>query len=237
MHRFHRILRPLTLAIACIGASSFARADAPTQFPSSPSGDSAAPAATLEQQAPSRHANPRLKASFRGFSIANLDTTPVWLEGAQLDLYPLSRRFVRLGIELEGGAGNATLDGHTASLSYGLAGMGFGFQYPGRVTPFIEARFAAGVLAGSTAGPITVATNPNTTISNANVATYMYIGGIDAGFELYAWNRVYLSAAVGWARPTWHGVDYTAMKSDPSGGMKFKDITNDTFTFKIGIGI
>ena len=43
--------------------------------------------------------------------------------------------------------------------------------------------------------------------------------------------------AIGWARPTWMGVDYPAMKADPAGGMRFKDITNDTVTFKLGIGI
>src|SRR5439155_11100630 len=127
-----------------------------------------APVATATASASSNdHANPRLKLSYRSFGIGNLDGSYVPLKGAQLDLYPVSRRYFRLGIELEGGAGDASLDGHAASLTYGMAGLGMGIQYPARITPFVEGRFAAGVLSGQMDGAVTISTMPNVTLSNA----------------------------------------------------------------------
>jgi hypothetical protein len=32
-------------------------------------------------------------------------------------------------------------------------------------------------------------------------------------------------------------LDYPAMVADPAGGVRFKDLTGDSFTFKIGLGI
>lgn len=60
------------------------------------------------------HANPRLKLSYRRFAIENLDGTPIWLDGGQVDAYLLSRRWVRIGAELEGGGGHADLMGNGA---------------------------------------------------------------------------------------------------------------------------
>lgn len=198
----------------------------------------ASPSATVERTAPERrHADPRLKLSYRGFSISNLDGTPLWLSGGQLDLYPISRRYLRLGVELEGGGGKLAMSGIAANLAYGMVGAEAGFQYPARVTPFVEGRFAGGALYGSLSGPVTVSTSPSVTLNGGSVATWMYLGGIDAGIELYAFGRFYLSAAIGWARPTWHGVDYAAMKSDPMRGIQYKDFSSDTFTFKVGVGI
>jgi len=182
------------------------------------------------------HPNPRLKLSYRRFGITNLDGTPLWLDGAQLDVYPLSRRWVRAGFELEGGGGHASLEGNAASLGYGLAGANVAVQYPWRVTPFVEGRFAGGVLSGNFDGTVTVP-GTNVSMSNASAVTWMYGGGLDVGAEFYTVKRLYLSAAVGWVRTTWHGLDVPAMQNDPAGGLRYKDLTGDSFTFKLGFGI
>ena len=180
--------------------------------------------------------DPRLELSYRRFAVNNLDGTPVWLDGAQLDVYAVSRPFVRGGLELEGGAGKATLDGGTASVGYGLLGATVGVQYPARVTPFLAGRFAGGVLGGTLQNALSVA--PGVTVnSGQSGATYIYGGGLDAGFDFFTVGRSYLSASVGWVRTTWRGVDEAAMLKNPQGGMVGKDITGDSFTFKLGIGI
>ncbi len=198
-----------------------------------PAAASAASDATIEAATPA-HPNPRLKLSYRRFALANLDGTPLWLDGAELDVYPLSRRWVRAGFELEGGGAHASLDGNGASLGYGLLGVSAGVQYPWRVTPFVEGRFAGGVLGGSLDQPLGVG---GASVSGTSAATWMYGGGIDVGAELYTARRFYLSAAIGWIRTTWHGVDLAAMEANPTGGMQFKDLTGDSFTFKLGCGI
>jgi hypothetical protein len=180
------------------------------------------------------HANPRLKLSYRGFGIANLDGSPIWLNGAQLDAYMLSRRWVRIGAELEGGGGHADLMGNGAHLAYGLAGLSGGIQYPWRVTPFLDGRFAAGVLAGQLDGTLTIGT---VSVTDASAVTWMYAGGVETGVEVYTFKRVYLSAALGWVRTTWRGPDAEATLKNPDAGMQMKDVTGDSLTVKVGFGI
>jgi hypothetical protein len=181
------------------------------------------------------HDNPRLKFSFRQLSISNLDGTKVPLVGGQLDVYPLSRRWARLGIELEGGAGDASLDGHGVGLWYALAGLSLGFQYPARFTPFVDGRFAFGALGGNLAQAVAVA--PNVSLSTASAVTYLLVGGIDVGVEFYVMSRVYLTFAIGWARPIYRGVDYAALTANPSAPVTYADVATDTLTFKLGFGI
>jgi hypothetical protein len=181
----------------------------------------------------SAHDNPRLKLSFRQLSIANLDGSKVPLAGAELDVYPLSRRWVRLGIELEGGAGDVSLASYGASLWYTLCGLSLGVQYPARITPFVEGRGAVGALGGHLAQ--TVALSSSLSLAQASTVTYLIVGGIDVGVELYVVRRLYLSLAVGWAHPTYRGADYATLLK--SGSLVQKSISADTFTFKVGFGI
>ena len=183
------------------------------------------------------HPNPRLKLAYRRFAIANLDGSSLWLDGAQLDGYPLSRRYIRAGIELEGGAAKVAVEGQKGTFGYGLLGLSAGFQYPARVTPFVEGRFAGGVLGGRLESQTATALPPGVTLPTTPAATWIYLGGIEAGVELYAVSRVYVSAAIGWTRSTWHGLDYAAMKQNPIGGVKFKDLTGDSVALKIGFGL
>ena len=60
---------------------------------------------------------------------------------------------------------------------------------------------------------------------------------LDLGAEFFATKRAYVSASIGWLHTTWGGVDYPAALRDPSAGLRFKDLSNDSFTFKVGVGI
>jgi hypothetical protein len=97
-----------------------------------------------------------------------------------------------------------------------------GFQYPARVTPFVEGRFVAG-MAGAT-------------VLNTPVVSYMYVGGIDGGIELYVVDRFYLTAAIGWAHPVYSGVDLVALRAHPMLDPPRKDFATDSLTIKVGIG-
>lgn len=199
---------------------------------------SAEPAATVTQSAPpAEHANPRFKLSYRRFSLANIDGSTMNLQGGQIDSYFLSRRWIRIGLEAEGGAGESAASSHISNAWYGLGGLSIGFQYPARVTPFVEGRFAAGVLGGSMTGSIPVAGGASVNLNNTPVATLLYLGGVDVGVEVYTFGRFYLSAALGWAHPVYQGPDWAAMQANPSGGMQVKAVSSDTFTFKVGIGL
>jgi hypothetical protein len=200
----------------------------------------AEPAATLTA-ARRAHPNPRLKASYRLFSIAGLHGAPMWMQGGQLDGYFLSRRWIRAGFELEGGGGGAFVgsiagaDDIRASLHYGLAGLTTGIQYPARVTPFIEGRAVGGVLTGKLTGALTV--GDDVYMGGMSATTWMWAGGLETGIELYVFRRAYLSVAAGWMRSTWHGVDVGAMLADPNGGRVYKNLVGDSFTLKVGLGI
>jgi len=190
------------------------------------------PVTTLQSHAD--QANPRLKVSYRTFSIAGLDATPMWLQGLQVDAYVVSQRWMRFGIELEGGSGSGTWLGTPASLSYGLVGMTVGVQYPARVTPFLEGRFVGGALSGQLDGTLVIGNTAHTGIS---AATWIYGGGLETGVEVYLHSRVYVSGALGWMRSTWHGLDVPTMMQNPTGGLVYKDLVNDSFTIKVGLGI
>jgi len=183
------------------------------------------------------HAAPRLKASYRRFAIANLDGSSLWLDGAQLDAYPLSRRWVRLGIELGGGGAHASLAGNGAQLAYGLAGLSLGVQVPMRVTPFLDGRFAAGLLSGRLDSSTVTVGSASVTMPQSAALTALWGGGLETGVEVYTVGRAYLSAAIGWMRTTWRGLDVAAMAAGASASAASKDLTHDSFTLKVGLGI
>jgi hypothetical protein len=217
-----RIQRLALVVVALTG--SVAAADPP---------DPSAPNDTLSETAASDedHADPRVKLSYRRFAIAGLDGSPLILDGAQLDLYGISERWMRLGIEFEGGVGHPSIEQVPASVGYGLVGATVGLQYPARITPFVEGRVMGGILGGSFDNNVVVANLGN------SAATWIWGAGIDLGIELYTIGRGYLSASIGWVRTTWHGVDLPAMEQSPTTGMIPKNLTADSFTFKLGIGL
>jgi hypothetical protein len=181
-----------------------------------------------------RHAVPRFKASYRLFSIGNLDGSRLWLNGAQIDAYALSRRWIRLGLELEGGAGRTDLAGSGLGMAYGLLGFTGGVQYPARVTPFVDGRAVGGILHGELEGSLAAL---GLKINGGSATTYLYGGGIETGIEVYAYRQLYVTGAIGWVHTTWRGPDAAAMLADPRGGLKTKDLVGDAFTCKLGFGI
>lgn len=168
------------------------------------------------------HQAPAFKLSYRRLGMANLAGPSFAFNAGQLDVYPLSRRWIRIGLEAEAGAASTTVEDRATRAWYVAAGVSAGIQYPWRVTPFVEGRFAAGVLGGEIAGQ--------------SVVTYMYLGGIDAGIELYLFSRFYLSAALGWVRPAYRGVDVAYARAHPMAAPAYETITTDSFTFKLGVG-
>src|SRR5262245_43966795 len=109
-----------------------------------------APAPAPEPPAPATpHPTPGLKLAYRTFSIANLDLTPLPLAGLELDLYPISGRWLRGGFMAAAGKGRARMVGEDVGLRYGLLGVAAGLQYPARLTPFVEGTLSGGVLAGT----------------------------------------------------------------------------------------
>jgi hypothetical protein len=230
-------LLPATALLAVWAVTGTARAQ---------SGDLVEPLSSqpegLTRQAPppvdvSDHPTPRLKLSYERYSAGNVDGSAMPLEALQLDMYALSWRYVRGGLDFEAGRGHALLSGATASVKYGLLGANFGLQIPGRITPFIEGRIAGGVLGGTLDGPLAI---PGTTIavSGVSAATWMWARGVDAGTEIYLLGRSYLSLGVGWVRTSWGSASYESMVSSVSGaGIKFQSVNHDSFLLKVGLGI
>ncbi|HVV52446.1 MAG TPA: hypothetical protein VHO06_22455 [Polyangia bacterium] len=183
---------------------------------------------------PAAQPNPRLKLSFVRFAIGNLDGSAIPLDALHVDVYPLSRRWVRAGLELEGGLGDATYMGDRARLADLLLGLNAGVQLPGRITPFVEGRLAGGALSGHTEGPITV---DGLVVTQAAATTYLYEFGVDAGAELYVVGRSYLSLSLGWLHTTWRGATDAAPPGAGSPDIALTDINHDALVLKAGVGI
>ena len=107
-----------------------------------------------------------------------------------------------------------------------VAGLTAAFQYPWRVTPFVEGRFVAGFIGGDTG-----------TLLGKAITTYAWAGGIDVGAEVYLAGRLYVSAALGWVHPVYRGIDVAYARSHPVSDPKYRDISGDSFTFKLGFGL
>jgi hypothetical protein len=180
------------------------------------------------------HPNPRLKLSYVRSEIGNLDGSAVPLDALALDAYPLSRRWARVGIGLETGRGSATFMGDRASLADLLLGVSAGVQLPGRVTPFVEGHLAGGALTGHTDEPIVV---DGVVVTSASATTYLYTYGLDAGAEVYAVGRSYLSLSLGWLHTTWRGATDASPPGASAPDIALTDITHDALLFKAGVGI
>jgi hypothetical protein len=180
---------------------------------------------------------PRLKLSYERFSAGNIDGSDMPLEALHLDMYPLSWQWFRGGVDLEAGRGHATVANASARVEYGLAGVNAGLQLPGRITPFVEGRFAAGILGGTLEGSLTI---PGTAVSllGVSAATWLYARGANAGVEIYTFGRGYVSLGAGWVRTTWGSATYEAMVTNMGGsGLRFVNVNHDSFLFKVGLGI
>jgi hypothetical protein len=178
----------------------------------------AGPAAVRRPFWATGHAVPRFKVAYRWLTARALTGGELQFHALSLGFYPASMRFLRVGVDAELGYA-----GGPYSQWYFTVGPTLGFQYPARVTPFVDARFSAGLAGGSDLGFIAV--------------SYMYTGGLEAGVELYVAGRFYLTAALGWAHPVYSGIDLTALMLNPMLQPPRKEFSDDTFTFKVGFGL
>jgi len=236
----------ISLVLAAIVALPLATTNARAADPTSdvdlsPPGPTAtvtkvpAPAIPPEAGPSAVHPNPRVKLSYRTFSISNVDETSVPLSGYQLDVFPLSRRFFRVGVSVLAGKGHAEVQDSPVTLRYGLAGVTGGFQLPARVTPFVEGTVMGGVLSGTLDRAVAI---PGTaaSIDVASGATGIYGRGIDFGAEFYTVGRLFLSGSIGWLRTTWLGPDVAALSKPSATGLVTKALTTDGLSLKFGIG-
>jgi hypothetical protein len=130
-------------------------------------------------------------------------------------VYPLSW-YVRGGLEAEFDWGGGPYQMWLTSV-----GVVAGVQYPARVTPFLDGRFVAGLVGG--------------VVEGSSAVTWMYGGGIEGGVEIYYARRYYVTLALGWMHPVYHGIDVaTQMRT---GTIVTRDFANDTLTFKVGLGL
>jgi hypothetical protein len=164
------------------------------------------------------HHVPRVKLAYRNFTTVGLEkSTDLPFHVIELDYYP-SSGYLRFGLDTELG-----LNAGPYSAWFLTTGANLGFQYPGRVTPFLEGRFVAGLMGGTAAG--------------ATAVSYTYMGGLDTGIELYVGGRFYLSAAIGWVHPVYSAVDIDWVKAHPGLSPARRDFASDAFTFKVGVGL
>ncbi len=178
---------------------------------------------------------PRLDLSLTSFAIGNGGAATVPLTGLELDLHALSTPWLRGGLTLAAGRGHGAISGADVGVRYGLVGLSLALQFPARVSPFIQGNLAGGLLAGNLDGALSI---PGTSVSltGGSAATWIYTRGADLGVQLYAFGSLHLTASVGWVRATWRDLDTAAMVAARSTTLRFKDVTNDSFVSKIGVG-
>jgi hypothetical protein len=174
------------------------------------------------------HKTPSLKVAYRRLSATNLDGSDLPFNAFELDLYPISAKWVRVALEGELGLGSGTIDAGKADQQatgawYLVSGFAVGLHYPARVTPFLDARFVAGVIGGDVAGHSAV--------------SWVYMGGLETGVELYIVDRLFLTVGLGWVHTTYHGVDIVYTRAHPEDDPHYMNIGGDSFTFKIGLGL
>lgn len=206
----------------------------PLNLPSVPEGPPEA-SLTAKSSRPGSRAyeppTPRVKLSYMGYGIGDGEGGTIPLQALHLDMYPLSYRYVRLGVEAEAGRGRGKVFGQNGSVNYGLLGVNLGLRIPRRISPFVEGRIAGGVLAPRVDGAFMIPGTP-ISVNGATGATWMVTRGIDLGLEVYTFKRGFISASVGWARTTWRTADF-----DVQDKVTFKNVSHDAFLFKIGLGI
>jgi hypothetical protein len=172
---------------------------------------------------------PRVKLSYLRHGIGDGSGGSIPMNALHLDLYPLSWRWLRAGIELEAGRGRGTILGTGSSVNYGLVGVNLGLQIPRRITPFVEGRLAAGIIETRADGAVMI---PGTPLSvSGGGSSFIHTRGVDLGVEVYTFGRGFVSAAIGWQRTTWQMNDF-----DTHDAMVTKSVSHDSFLLKIGVG-
>ena len=166
---------------------------------------------------PNTHAVPRFKLAYRRLTTQGLENDSIDFNVIEIDYYP-SSHYLRFGLDTEVGLG-----GDKYSSWFFTVGGVLGLQYPWRVTPFVDARFIAGLVGG--------------TFMGQSAVSWIYMGGLEGGVEAYVAGRFYVTAAIGWAHPVFSGIDVQYVRDHPTLAPARKEFANDTFTFKVGLGL
>lgn len=168
---------------------------------------------------PYRRPVPRFKLSYRYLPIPAPDGTMITFHAVGFDVYPLSS-YIRIGFGVDGGYGGGRLGMFYAS----IAGT-IGVQYPWRVTPFLEGRFALGLVGGRFQGDL--------------ATSVMLQGGLEGGIEFFAGpgaGSLFFDLTFGYSHPYYRAPDVIAFEADPSRAPLIKKFQADVFTFKLGVG-
>ena len=176
------------------------------------------------------HPVPRVKLSYLRSGIGDGSGGTIPLQALHLDLYPLSWRWLRAGVEVEAGRGRGTILGAGMAANYGLLGVNLGLQIPRRITPFVEGRLAAGIIQTRADGALMIPGTP-VSVNGSGGSSFMFTRGVDLGVELYTFGRNYLTAALGIQRTSWQVTGFDAQNA-----MVSKRVSYDSFLFKIGLG-
>jgi hypothetical protein len=163
------------------------------------------------------HDVPRFQLGYRRLWAAGIDGGTIAFDVGEIDYFPVSN-LIRFGVDGEVGWG-----GGRYGLWYLLVGATLGVQWPARVTPFLEARFVAGLIGGD--------------YQSQALVSWMYQGGIEGGIDVYYARRFFISAALGWTHPVYGGIDAAALMAHPGSDPVRKTLSADSLTIKVGLGL
>lgn len=165
---------------------------------------------------PYRRPVPRFKLGYRYLPLPTPDGTMLTFHAVGFDVYPFSS-YLRVGFGVDGGYGGGRFDMFYAAISATL-----GVQYPWRVTPFLEGRFALGLVGGRYQGDL--------------ATSVMLQGGVEGGLEFFVYDRFFLDVTFGYSHPYYRAPDVLALEADPGRAAPIKKFQADVFTFKLGLG-
>jgi hypothetical protein len=161
----------------------------------------------------------RFELSYRFLMVADPYEGSLPFHLFEIGGYPYARIF-RVGFSLTAG-GAARHSAWLADL-----GLSVGVQYPARVTPFLDVRFAAGAIGAEIVG--------------RKVVSYQYRPVVEGGIQVFLARAFHLTAAIGYAHPVYGGVDAKAIEQAIARGetpkYEVKDIGYDTVTARVGLG-
>jgi len=163
---------------------------------------------------------PHFELGYRYLSVADPYGGSLPMHLVEADAYPMARYF-RLGFSVTGGASTRESAWMTD------VGLSVGLQYPWRVTPFFDARFAAGVIGAH--------------IVQHSVVSYELRPTLEAGIAVFAGKSFHFVAAVGWSHPIYGGVDARKVQNEINAGVTpsydVHNLGHDTVTVRVGIGL
>jgi hypothetical protein len=178
----------------------------------------AAPASSRVAEARAAR-SPRLRLTYSRFSTRAIggEEQPFSVPAVTLFVHA---KWLRIGastrLGLEEGSGGSSSSWFIDEV------FGVGVQQPHLwpyVVPFLDARVGFGF-------------RMYTTFNNT-LPSLMWSYGVEAGVDVYIYERIYLSLAVGWVRPI------TSVTAPATAGLKERtlDLYHDTFVFTVGLGL